>query len=112
MCRLRHGEKHMALWTVLGCGNAGNTIGHTFAITLDTGNDRWSAGGPNVNEFLATRNGSFNISALPELGTQLLGEDRREAAFLAGLTGNTERRQTGSGRTSRGVTFNWTLDSK
>lgn len=103
----------MAYWTVIGRGIEGDVQGKTFAVTLDTDNDKWTVGGPSVEKFFVTKNGSYKVVGIPENGTQLVSPDLAEAAFFKGLNGSSAVGSKGTGRASeKGVNFEWTLDSK
>lgn len=103
----------MSLWSIVGTGIEGEVQGKTFAVTLDSSINRWTAGGPSVDKFFATRNGEFKIVGIPENGTQLFKSSLTEVAFFRGLNGSSAVGSTGTGRaTEKGVNFSWKLDSK
>lgn len=101
----------MAFWSVIGKG-IGDVDGKTFGVSLDTGNNKWTAGGPSVDKFFITKSGAYKIVGLPENGTQLVNGGPTEVAFFTNLNGTSVVGSTGTGRTEKGVTFHWTLDSK
>ena len=100
----------MAYWTVIGTGD--DVRRATFGLTLDTNTKKWTVGGPDVDNFFITKNGSFDFVVIPENGTQLVGANGAEVAFLTLLNGASQPGAVGTGRASeRAVHFNWRLDS-
>jgi hypothetical protein len=53
---LERGGREMASWTIIGKGIEGDVQGKTFGLTLDTNNNKWTVGGPNVDKFFVTKN--------------------------------------------------------
>jgi hypothetical protein len=103
----------MAFWTIIGRGIEGDTQGKTFGLTLDTDEDTWRVGGPDVGMFFVTRSGDYKVVGIPENGTQLYTLAPTEVAFFKALNGTSAVGDTGTGRASeRGVNFEWTLQSK
>jgi hypothetical protein len=100
----------MAFWTIIGTGLA-DVQGKSFGVTLDTDKKTWVASGPSVDLFFSSKTGTFKITGLPELGTQLITPAGKEAAFFHALDGSTPVGFKAQGRAS-GVTFDWKLDSK
>jgi len=101
----------MANWTIMGTGNA-DLNGKRFGISLDTDKEEWTAVGPDVDLFFnSVRKGRYHIAGAPELGTELLN-GATQVAFFRNLTGQTSVGDSGTGRTEKAVTINWTLDSK
>ena len=99
----------MAYWTIIGTGKVGEAKGKAFGVTLDTSNDTWIANGPSVDLFFTAKQGSFKVTGLPEIGTQLIAAGI-EAAFFTGLVGTSAPGDTGPGRAKD--LFDWRLDSK
>lgn len=99
----------MAYWTIIGTGTIGDAKGKTFGVTLDTSDDTWIANGSSVDLFFTLKSGSFKVTGLPEIGTQLV-KNGVEAAFFTGLVGTSAVGSTGSGRAKE--LFDWRLDSK
>jgi hypothetical protein len=103
----------MAFWTVIGKGIAGDVLGKTFGLTLDTENNTWTVGGTSVDKFFVTKNGEYKFVAIPENGTQLVKPGPIEVGFLTTLNASSFVGSKGTGRASeKGVNFEWTLDSK
>jgi hypothetical protein len=106
----------MAYWSIIGTGNEGNGRNKSFGVTLDTDTGEWSAQGPHVSLFFATRKGDYKFVRIPENGTQLVKAGPKEVAFFTGLNGTSPVGATGSGRASEEGTeklsFTWKLDSK
>lgn len=102
----------MAYWTIIGKGIEGDAEGKSFGVTLDTDRSKWTASGPNVSMFFTSRSGKFAFVGVPENGTQLVNDDKAEAAFFKGLNASSKVGASNTGRASEtGRNFNWTLDS-
>jgi hypothetical protein len=103
----------MAHWTVIGTGIEGELAGKSFGVTLDTETGKWTAGGPSVDKFFTTKNGTFKFVGMPEQGTQLVSPQSAEVAFFRGLNAGSTVGSKSTGRASeKGANFNWKLDSK
>jgi hypothetical protein len=105
----------MAYWTVIGKGNAGETEGKAFGLTLNTDQGTWIANGPDVDYFFTSKSGKYSVivDATYGKGTQLKNTSEVVAGFLENLTGETAVGDGGNGYAlEKGETFRWTLDSK
>lgn len=102
----------MAHWTVIGTGIEGDLAGKSFGVTLDTDTGKWTAGGPSVDKFFTTKNGTFKFIGIPENGAQLVSPQSAEVALFRGLIASSVVSSGSTGRASeKGVNFNWKLDS-
>lgn len=103
----------MAYWTIIGKGIEADLQKKSFGVTLDTDNQTWAAGGPNVDLFFVSKSGKFKFIVSPEKGTRLANDSGREEAFFRNLNVTSPVGADGLGRASeKGVNFSWKLDSK
>jgi len=102
----------MAVWTVLCTAKSGSP--KSFGLTLDTDNDTWTVGGPAAARLFKTKLGKFDHHVLPTIGTTLVPKTGSTVvAVLAGLTGTSNKGDTGAGKQHEtAVDFTWVLDSK
>jgi hypothetical protein len=100
----------MAYWTIIGTSTVAPE-NKTFGVTLDTENNTWNAGGPDVDSFFKTKSGSYEMKIIPAQGCYL-NSNARNVAFFRNLVRTTPVGSTGDGIVDEtGINFNWRLDS-